>query len=157
MARRYIDDDYWPHEDVYLAAHSEGIQRDFIDRKMPGFLLHWKELKRNKLEEGKKSSWDRTCLNWMQRDWENCRHERNDFGSGKLQEDLFEQTLEKVTTRAVQSGELTAEPVPELPGHTRIPHRPSEPPGSGESMSKADALDALAEFSKQQRRARRCR
>jgi len=98
---------------------------EFIGQELAGFLMYW-------METGKaKASWNSTCLNWMDRNYEHKKEaiDRNHQRS-KNQGNIFDQTLNKLT------GEEEEKPI--RTAYRFIPHEPTT-----ETMSTEDALAEL--------------
>ncbi len=96
---------------------------EFIGHELPAFMMYW-------LETGKaKSSWDSTCLNWMDRNYENRKESIDRNHARSPQGDVFDNALKRL------NGE---EEKPNRSAYRFIPNEPST-----ETMKPEDALAEL--------------
>ena len=124
-----INPDYRPSKRVAeLLAIRYGLTveraTEFIGQEFAAFLMYW-------MDTGKaKSSWDTTCLNWMDRNYE-CKKEYADRNHARSpQGDVFDNALKRV------NGEEEEKP-------KRSTYRFIPPDESTETMTADEAFEAL--------------
>ena len=127
-----IKPDYKPSPRVAeLLAIRYGLTNEraaeFIGHELPAFMMYWEDT-------GKaKTSWDTTCLNWMDRNYEQRRESQHGQHTPS-QGDVFEKALNKV------QGE--EEEKPKRSAYRFIPHEEST-----ETMTAEEAFEAMRKMS----------
>jgi hypothetical protein len=131
-----------------LLANRFGIRkedaREFIGGQLPVFKLYWLDPQVQATENARKSSWDTTCYNWMCSNYEDQKELMAKHRSlTPKQGDIFENALDGVVDTVARDTGQT-QPVQQQVFRRKhvIQHTPI--PGDGETMSEADALNALA-------------
>ena len=126
-----INPNYKPSQRVYELLKAYGCQNpiEFVGHELGHFRLYWEETGK------KKENWDSTCLNWMKRQYDDKRHNQlREFGG--LKENIFEDMLDKLQGKQ------------KIPETRQERYTLPERPGSTETMTTEEALDALAELRK---------
>ncbi len=128
-----IKPDYKPSQRVSeLLAIRYGITveraSEFIGHELPAFMMYWEGT-------GKpKSNWDMTCLNWMDRNYENKKEAIDRNHQRSPQGDVFDNALKRV------NGE--EEEKPKRSAYRFIPREEST-----ETMSAEEAFAAMRKMS----------
>ena len=136
-----IDPNFKPHPRVYeLLANRFSITiesaREFCGHQIGVFKLHFET---RDDAQAKKSNWNTTFYNWMLKAFEDQKEQVALHRQAvPTQGNIFEEAL----------GGVYAQDLSKPTERRRVYHKPKPPPAPTETMSEADALDALAKFSK---------